>query len=277
MELVDPKHEVKKYWEEQVCGARYATTFQVGTRQFFDSLDRYRYEQDYMLRDFAQFDRSRGKRILEVGLGTGADFVHWLRAGAEAHGRDLTEASIELVNKRLALDGLSADVRTGDAENLSDIPDNFVDLYYSWGCLHHTPNTVKAFDEAFRVLKPGGVLKVMIYHYPSVSAFLIWLLYGPLRLNFKHPRICYGKNVESPGTKLYKVKEARLLAKRFQNIQIRTYLAAGDLLSHEFSGKYKGLKWKLVKRLYPRWFIRHVVGGRFGTYMTIEATKSQRL
>jgi ubiquinone/menaquinone biosynthesis C-methylase UbiE len=30
--------------------------------------------------------------------------------------------------------------------------------------IHHSPNTPKAIDEIYRVLKPGGFSKIMIYH-----------------------------------------------------------------------------------------------------------------
>ena len=40
------------------------------------------------------------------------------------------------------------------------------DLIYSYE-LHHTPDISLAVSEAFRVLKPGGEFKAMIYHVPS--------------------------------------------------------------------------------------------------------------
>jgi len=270
MQSVGLKQRVKDRWEQEVCGSRYASN--PGTQAYFDAVDEHRYQQDHMLHAFARFDEAAGKTLLEVGLGTGADFIRWVRAGAKAYGRDLTQASVDTVRQRLALAGLEADVRTGDAERL-ELSSDFFDVYYSWGCLHHTPDTVAAFDEAFRVLKPGGALKVMIYQYPSVSAGLVWLLYGPLRLNFESPRACYAKHVESPGTKVYTLDEARALVGRFSDVRIRTHLASADLLDHQFSSKYQGAWWRWAKRLYPRWLVRHVLGDRFGTYLTIEATK----
>lgn len=270
MESVGLKQRVKDRWEQEVCGSRYAP--KTGTQEYFDTLDEHRYRQDYMLRDFARFPEATGKTVLEVGLGTGADFIRWVQSGAKAYGRDLTQASVDMVRQRLALAGLKADVGTGDAERL-EFPNDFFDIYYSWGCLHHTPDTATAFEEAYRLLRPGGALKVMIYHYPSVSAALIWLLYGPLRLNLESPRTCYARHVESPGTKLYTMEEARALVRRFSEVRMRTYLASADLLGHEFSMKYQGAKWRVVKKVYPRWFVRHVLGHRFGTYLVIEATK----
>ncbi len=267
---------VRDHWEAEVCGSRYASAWAHDRRKFFEEADRIRYELEPMLIPFAQFEQAKGKRVLEVGLGTGADFSRWVRAAAIAFGRDLTHASVGLVQERLELAGLNANVAVGDAEDLKEFPDNYFDIYYSWGVLHHTASPERAIAEAHRVLKPGGQLKLMLYHYPSVGAFLLWLLYGPFRLNFQGPRKCVAQHYESLGTKMYTTSEARaLLGNYFANyrIQIHLYLGAGDLLTHRFSSKYDGRKWAVAKAVYPRWFVRHVLGERFGTGMMISTMK----
>ena len=276
--VADPqqlKERVKDHWEGEICGTRYGAEFAADRRRYFDEIERTRYQQDYMLREFAQFETSRNQRVLEVGLGAGTDFLQWVRNGALATGRDLTNASVELVRERLELEGLQGDVAVGDAESL-EFPDNTFDIYYSRGVLMATPNTEKAIAEAYRVLKPGGTLKIMLYHYHSVATLLVWLLYGPLRLQWISPRTAVFHNVESPGMKVYSVKEARaLVGKYFQrhSVEISMKLGSGDLLTHRFSKKYQGRKWGLVRRIYPRWFVRHVLGNRFGTVMMIRTTK----
>jgi SAM-dependent methyltransferase len=276
MNNIGLKQSVKRYWEAEVCGSRYGRDLSADRKAFFHEIDEARYKLEPMLVDFAGFSESNGKRVLEVGLGTGADFVRWLQAGATGYGRDLTQGSVDLVKERMQLAGLEADVGLGDAENLAEFGDSFFDVYYSWGVLHHTPNIERAIGEAYRVLKPGGTLKLMLYHYPSVTSFLVWTLRGPLRFNFRGPRTCFTENVESPGTKAFTRREARVLIGKFfgtSPIDIRTYLGPGDLLIHRFSPKYQGKKWELAKSLYPRWFVRHVLGHRFGMVMTIAVRK----
>lgn len=270
------KTRVKSHWESEVCGSRYGDP-SLDRVAIFNQMDAARYSQEYMLCDFARFSEARGLRVLEVGLGVGADFLNWVHAGAIASGRDLTTASVELVRERLGLEGLTADVEVGDAEAL-DLPDSNFDLYYSWGVLHHTPDTEAAIAEAHRVLKPGGVIKIMLYHWPSVSAVLVWLAHGPLRGRLVHPRGVVAQHVESPGTKLFTKREAiELIRRHFGDVPVDvcTHLGAGDLLTHQLSSRYRGRLWRILQACYPRWFVLHVVGHRFGTALTIRAVKSQ--
>jgi ubiquinone/menaquinone biosynthesis C-methylase UbiE len=269
------KEDVRNHWEREVCGSRWGAAFESDRSCFFDEIDRSRYKEDYMLAEFADFASTAGRRVLEVGLGTGADFIRWVRAGADAYGRDLTHASVALVDERLGLEGRTANVAVGDAEQL-EFPDNFFDIYYSWGVLHHTPNPAQAFKEAFRVLRPGGTLKAMLYHCPSVGSWGVWLVKGPLKLRFCSLRECLSQNVESPGTSFYTIRQAReMVGGIFSNhpVEIRTYLGSGDLLSQIRSARYRGAFWDFVQTVYPRWFVKVVLGHRCGTVMTITTTK----
>ncbi len=79
---------------------------------------------------------SKGLKVLEVGVGLGADHQQFADAGAELYGIDLTEKAVEHTRKRLAYLGLESNLSVGDAEDL-DFPDESFDLVYSWGVLHH--------------------------------------------------------------------------------------------------------------------------------------------
>src|SRR5205085_12269324 len=64
-------------------------------------------------------------------------------------------------------------------------PDATFDVVYSNGVLHHTPDTQRAIDEVHRVLRPGGVAKVMLYNKSSIYYWLhlmfrFGLLHGEL-------------------------------------------------------------------------------------------------
>src|SRR5262249_7385247 len=145
-------------------------------------IERHRYEVEPNIPAFADFEATRGSRVLEIGVGAGTDYVNWLRAGARAVGIDLTTSAVKLTRESAELEGLNADVFVADAEALPFRSEVF-DVVYSYGVLHHTPDTVRALRELYRTLKPGGVAKVMIYHRPSIVGFLLWTCYclGRLR------------------------------------------------------------------------------------------------
>lgn len=50
------------------------------------------------------------------------------------------ERAVEHTCRRLAAFGLSSTLDVGDAEHLR-YPNTFFDLVYSWGVLHHSPDT----------------------------------------------------------------------------------------------------------------------------------------
>lgn len=117
-----------------------------------------RYELEPFILDFAEFEKYRGKKVLEIGVGLGADHQKFAEAGAELYGIDLTERAVEFVRKRFEIMGLHFHLKTGDAEHL-DFPDETFDLVYSWGVIHHTPDTSKAAKEILRVLRGGANLR----------------------------------------------------------------------------------------------------------------------
>jgi ubiquinone/menaquinone biosynthesis C-methylase UbiE len=264
------KEAVRAFWDEDPCGTRGVT--KEDRRAFFVQLERERYELEPYIKPFARFEEGKGKRVLEVGVGAGTDFINWVRNGARATGVDLTEAGTRLSRERIALEGLRAEVLQGDAENLPFAGDQF-DLVYSYGVLHHSPDTARAVGEVLRVLRPGGVARVMVYHHPSLVGFMLWGVHCAARLRpWRSPRWAVYHYLESPGTKVYSVSEARHLFRAFSNVTIRTQLSHGDLLQMRPGPKYQGGIHRLLWRLYPRALLKWV-GNDLGTGLMIEAVK----
>ena len=75
---------------------------------------------------------NQSKKILEIGVGLGADHHEFCFAGAETYGIDLTERAIRRTKERLELFNLKSNLSVGDAENL-DFNENIFDIVYSWG------------------------------------------------------------------------------------------------------------------------------------------------
>jgi SAM-dependent methyltransferase len=264
------KDAVRSHWQQQPCGTR-----EVGTadrRRFFDEIERDRYALEPYIRPFARFEEGRGKQVLEVGVGAGTDFVNWVRQGAIATGVDLTQQGVALTRERLALEGLEAEVRVADAETLP-FEDASFDIVYSYGVLHHSPDTPRAIREVHRVLRRGGKARVMIYHYPSWVCFMVWGVHAAAKGRpWTTPRQAVFDHLESPGTKVYTVTQARILFRDFARVDVRAQLSHGDLLLMRPAAKYRRWHHELAWKLYPRLLIR-AAGDRLGTFLLIEAQK----
>jgi len=260
----DLKSEVRDFWNTEPCGSRY-----LGDREDFDAQSRARYQLETHIHDFAGFSESAGKRVLEIGVGMGSDYLEWLKAGARASGIDLSSASIERAQRRCKLAGYTPDLYVSDAETLP-FADCAFDIVYSYGALHHSPDPAQCIREAQRVLKPGGVLRIMIYHHTSLTGFMLWLRYGWLRR--KSLRQTVYDHLESPGTKAYTFREARGLLEGFEQIQFRHVFSPGDLLLNEPSARFQGFLYRLAWTLYPRAIVRRI-GRRFGLFLLISARK----
>lgn len=161
------KAHVRDFWQANPCGSKFARE-EIGTREFFEAVERHRYKTEWHIPEVVDFPRWRDKDVLEVGCGVGTDAINFAREGAHYTGVDLTTASIDLVAGRFEIEGLKANLRVADAEALPFGDDSF-DLAYSHGVLHHTPDTQRAIDELHRVLRPGGTAMVMLYHRNSYN------------------------------------------------------------------------------------------------------------
>jgi len=235
MNLEKTKNKVADYWNKASCGTEFINEEKY-SKEYFEAIEEFRYTIEPEIFSFAQFTRFRGKKILEVGVGAGTDFLQFVRAGAEVYGIDLTQESIENTQKRLNLYSLSAkDLRVADAENLPYEDDSF-DLVYSWGVIHHSPNPIRCLEEIIRVTKPQGSIKIMIYHRRSLFAWYQYILHGFLKGKpFQSVSTILKKHQESYGTKAYTKKEMIQILKKYPvNIKsLETHITSHDLLYYK--------------------------------------------
>jgi len=236
------KEEVRKFWEAEACGERY------GSEQ-----ERLRYELEPEILSLADFASGADKRVLEIGVGMGADFMRWARAGAAVTGVDLTERAASISRGRLQDEGLPGVVKVADAERLP-FPDDSFDIVYSWGVLHHSPDTRQAISEARRVLAPGGRLKLMLYHRRSWVAVAAWARFCLLKGRPIASLSTAVAQMESPGTKAFSVDEVRAMLAGLTDIDVRPHLTHWD------------------RRCAPG--VAKVAGDRFGWFLLVEAVKA---
>jgi ubiquinone/menaquinone biosynthesis C-methylase UbiE len=264
------KREVQDFWERAACGEE--LYLRDAGRQGYIEQARRRYELEPYIEPFAAFGSAQGRRVLEIGVGLGADHQRFAEAGALLCGIDLTERAVAHARRRLELFGLASALAQGDAENLS-FPDAVFDVVYTWGVIHHSPDTNRAVAEIHRVLKPGGIAKVMVYHRWSLVGYMLWVRYALLRLR---PWITlneiYANYLESPGTKAYSVSDARRWFADFSAVAIQTVLTHGDLLESVAGQRHRGALLSIARRLWPRALLRRFAS-RHGLFMLISATK----
>lgn len=223
------KQRAREQWSANPCGAHVARDLKFGTREYFDAIEAYRYlEYAPWMKATMGFDRYSGKRVLEIGCGTGTDLLQFARGGARVTGLDLTPRSIEIARSRFAVYGCAGEFAIGDAENLA-FPDESFDLVYSFGVLHHSPDTKRAINEARRVLKRGGRAIVMLYHRASLyywGALIAkrGILKGELLRNTPAELMSrYVEHTETEGrplVKAYTRREVRHLFRQFSDSQI---------------------------------------------------------
>ncbi len=229
-ELTEGKLRARAQWGADPCGAVHGREREFGSREFFDDVERHRYEEYApWMREVMGFDKFAGARLVEVGCGMGTDLLQFARGGAQCTGVDLTPRSVEISQHRFRLYNMPGDFMLADAERLS-FSDNTFDVFYSNGVLHHTPETAVAIREAHRILKPGGTAKVMLYHRNSwaywVELMLKQGIYRRELFRGLSPADIMSKYVEfnesggRPLVKVYSRREARKLFSMFKEVRV---------------------------------------------------------
>ena len=230
MSLAEEKLRAREQWSQDPCGAEYDREHELGTREFFDEVERHRYSEyaSWMPR-LMGFENFRDARLLEIGCGMGTDLLQFARGGARCVGIDLTPRSIEISQHRFKLYGTRGAFMISDGEHLPFCDESF-DVVYSNGVLHHTPDTEGAIREVHRVLRPGGTAKVMLYHRNSLNYWLeIVVRRGVLGAEFLRGRsaaeimsrvIEFSDHGARPLVKVYSRKEAHGLFRMFDEVKV---------------------------------------------------------
>ena len=229
--LAQEKQRARDQWTHDPAGAVYGRAHEFGTREFFDEVERHRYEEYApWMPEVMGFDDFAGQRLLEVGCGMGTDLLQFARGGAKVTGVDLTPRSVETSRHHLELFGQPGDFALSDAEKLPFADESF-EVAYSNGVLHHTPDTAAAVREIHRVLQPGGLARVMLYHHHSWNYWVEIILHrGLLRgelLRGQTAEDIMSRYVEvnegegRPLVKVYSCRQARNLFSMFRETTIQ--------------------------------------------------------
>lgn len=163
-------NHVRRFWGVEACGTQQVWE-RPGTPAFLDSYTRRRYETMWWIREVIPFEMGRGKKVLEIGCGNGADGIVFAQHGAQYTGVDLTETAIVAARRHFEMLSLEGAFQIENAEKLTFEGESF-DIVYSFGVIHHTPAPLDAISEVHRVLRPGGLAIVMLYHKRSFNYYV---------------------------------------------------------------------------------------------------------
>jgi len=178
--------DVRNYWNARPCNIRHSVA-EVGSEEYFNQVEARKYMVEPHIPGFAEFDKWKGKKVLEVGCGLGTDATNFARAGADYTGVELSQSSMELAKKRFEVFGLKGRFFLGNGEELSRvIPEGETfDLIYSFGVIHHTPDPAQVIREIRKLMHPGSELRVMLYAKTSWKHIMI-------EAGFDQPEAQYG-------------------------------------------------------------------------------------
>lgn len=267
--------DVRQYWNERPCNIRHSHQ-PVGTLAYFDEVEARKYLVEPHIPAFAQFERWKGKRVLEIGCGIGTDTINFARAGAAVTAVDLSDESLALARQRAAAYGLADRITfyQADTEQLSStVPVDTYHLVYSFGAIHHTPGPQNAIREIRKYMGPESTFKLMLYHRYSWKVFWILTRFGKGAFWKLDELIARYSEAQSgcPVTYSYSRRSMRDLLDKFQVEKIT--------IDHIFSYRipeYKRYEYKKVwyfgmlpKTLF-RWLERH-----FGWHLCCEARLGQ--
>src|SRR5438552_13713285 len=110
--------EVHDFWNTEACGTHFVE-HATHEKDFFERFREYRYRTQWHIPLLVPFAEAKGKKVLEIGIGNGADGVMFALNGGEYTGADLTEAALAATRKHFAVMGLAGVFQKEDAEKLS--------------------------------------------------------------------------------------------------------------------------------------------------------------
>ena len=177
------------------------------------------------------------------------DFKRLFGRKVKVVGVDVVKLQVDLAKEKIKKNAVWADVEWYDGEHLP-FEDASFDVVYSFGVLHHTPDTQKAINEVQRVLKKNGKAVIMLYHRRSLNYVAHQILDVPFDGS---------KKDRCPVERAYTKKEIRKMFSKYSDVHIK--------IDYLF-----GTGWGYANKVMPK-FLHRALGKKIGWHIVIEAKK----
>jgi len=195
---------------------------------------------------------SPGEVVLDLGSGGGIDvLLSAKRVGptGKVYGLDMTDEMLALANENKRKAGVeNVEFLKGEMEHIP-LPDNSVDVIISNCVINLSADKDRVFEEAFRVLKPGGRFAVsdVVTHgemLPEIrQSVLLWVgcVAGALQENEYRAKLASAgfETIEIEPTRIYRIEDAREFLSG-QNLDV-------DAIALQVDGKFMSAFVRAVK------------------------------
>jgi 2-polyprenyl-3-methyl-5-hydroxy-6-metoxy-1,4-benzoquinol methylase len=197
-----------------------------------------------------------GKRILEIGCGTGSSTVALAEQGAKVTGIDLDAGALAVAKDRLRLYGLDSRVLClNSLEMLDTFGTQAFDTIIFFACLEHMTiaERLSSLRDAWAMLPQGGQMVVVetpnrLWYFDEHTAWLPFFHWLPNELAFQYAKFSKRENFQHMYTE-YTSEAKEHFLRRGRGISFHEFdLAIGpskDLKVLSSLGQFQGLRYEL--------------------------------
>lgn len=267
------KKEVSNFWNEHPLGS-YEKSFEDNVDDFYTFLDSKRSIASKFSRKLQEYEKNRGKTVLELGCGPGWNVKNLAEHGANISACDITITGARLAKNWLQNLELKGNICVGDVES-SPFRSNYFDFVLCDGVLHHTPGIENGLAEIYRTLKTGGKSVISVYYenillrgfmFP-VTKFVLWLLH----VKFLGSKRVYLSMTKEEFGRLYDGTD-NVLGKIYTRNEITTLIKESGLIISGTQLHFFPTPFLPGGRYIPDW-IEYILGRLFGTMIFFQVTK----
>lgn len=257
----------------QVVGA-HANTLRRSIQFFFNNASGYFPPKAIPFDSIIPYEQLKDKDVLEVGVGGGSHAALLAAHARTFTGIDLTETAIKNSQKRFELFALNGRLLRMDAEKM-EFSNNSFDFIWSWGVIHHTSDPIKILKEMARIVRPGGMVKLMVYHRGwwnyYLTGFLVGLKTGQIKkLSNLHESI--QKQTDGALARYYTKKDfIGIIPKEFSIREIYSIGPKTDIVLLPQS-KFKNFLMKIIPTSL-NWFLTKTLGMGCFLIISLKAEK----